>query len=70
MLEKNALNEYCDVELCGNATYKKEGICKIIDGSMTLNVVGKLQQVVACCLVCVCMAIVLPVSCMKGSEII
>ena len=46
MLEKNALDEYCDVELCGNETYKREDICKIIDDGMILNVVGKLQQVV------------------------
>lgn len=44
MLEKDAINEYCDTGLCGSE-YKKEDICKIIEDSMIVGVVGKLQNI-------------------------
>ena len=47
MLDKDAVNEYRDFELCGNVTYEKKSICQIIQDSMILNVVGTLQNIVA-----------------------
>ena len=44
MLDKNAVNEYCDVDLVGDITYGTKDICKIVDDSMIVNVVGKLDQ--------------------------
>ena len=43
MLNKNAVNEYCDVGLCGSSTYDKKDICPIIQDSFILSVVGKLR---------------------------
>ena len=47
MLKKNALSEYTDVELCGQSVYGKGEICKLVEDASILNVVGKLQEVVA-----------------------
>ena len=44
MVEANAMNEYSDVALYGSA-YNKNDICKNIQDSMILGVVGKLQAV-------------------------
>jgi hypothetical protein len=44
MLEKDAVNEYCDTPLCGSE-YSKESICMIIEDSMIVGVVGKLQNI-------------------------
>ena len=44
MLEKNVTSEYRDVELVGNVTYGEGDICKIVDNSMILDVIGKLQH--------------------------
>jgi len=46
MLKKNAVNEYCDVDLVGDITYGTKDICKIVDDSTIVNVVGKLDQLV------------------------
>ena len=45
MLEKNVLSEYCDVDLNGDITYDRKDVCKIVEDSMILNVVGKMEQV-------------------------
>lgn len=45
MLDKDIVNEYCDVGLCGNSTYSKENICGIIESSQIVSVVGKLQSI-------------------------
>ena len=51
MLDKDSLNEYCDVGLCDISTYDKESICRIIeekiDDSKIVGVVGKLNN---CCM--------------------
>ena len=44
MLKRNILNEYCDVDLVGDIAYDRKDICKIVDNSMIVNVVGKLDQ--------------------------
>lgn len=48
MLDKDALNEYCDVGLNDISTYDKESICRIIeekiDDSKIVGVVGKLNH--------------------------
>ena len=44
MLEKNAINEYCDTPLHGSE-YSKESICRIIEDCMIVDVVGKLQNI-------------------------
>ena len=44
MVEANAMNEYSDVALYGSV-YNKNDICKNIQDSMILDVVGKLQAV-------------------------
>ena len=46
MLKKNAVNEYCDVDLVDDITYDRRDICKIVDGNMIVNVVGKLDQLI------------------------
>jgi len=49
MLHKDALGEYRDVGLCGNFTYDKESICRIIDEKIDgpkIGVVGKLNHAV------------------------
>ena len=43
MLKRNILNEYCDLDLVGDITYDRKDICKIVDDSMIMNVVGKLD---------------------------
>ena len=43
MLEKDAINVYCDVELCDNSTFGKESICRIIADKMIVSVVGKID---------------------------
>ena len=48
MMEKNALNKFCDVELVGNVTYGDGDTCQIVEDSNILDVVGKLQQTVLC----------------------
>ena len=44
MLKRNILNEYCDLDLDGDITYDRKDICKIVDDSMIVNIVGKLDQ--------------------------
>ena len=44
MLRKNVLGEFCDVDLCGDATVNKENICRIIEDKMIIGVVGKLKE--------------------------
>ena len=46
MLDKNALNEFCGIELVGNVTYGDDDICQIVESSKILDVVGKIQQTV------------------------
>jgi len=47
MLNRNAISEYDDVELCRDPTYDKDDICRIVTDKMILNVVGRLQEVIA-----------------------
>ena len=44
MLEKNALNEYTDVDMFGEHTFQRKEVCKIVMDSEVLSVVGKLQE--------------------------
>ena len=44
MLDKDDINEYSDVELCGNSTYDNDSIWKVIDDRMILIVVVKLHN--------------------------
>ena len=44
MLQKNELEEYCDVDLY-DPDYKKNEICKNITDDMILDVIGKLHAV-------------------------
>ena len=46
MLEKNALNEYSDVDLVGGSAFPKKDICQVIEDSLIQNVVGKLNHAV------------------------
>ena len=46
MLSKNAVNEYSDVGLCGNVTYNKDDVCKIVESRIICGVVGKMHQAV------------------------
>jgi len=46
MMEKNALNEYYDVDLVGDMAYDRKDICKVVDDSMIVGVVGKLDHLV------------------------
>ena len=46
MLEKNALNEYSDVDLFGVSIFPKKDIFQLVEDRKILNVVGKLNQVV------------------------
>ena len=43
MLKKNALDEYDDVDLCGNASYGTNDICMIVQDSKVDIVVRKMQ---------------------------
>ena len=43
-MKKNALAEYCDVGLCGDANYEREEICMIIEESKIISVVGKMKE--------------------------
>ena len=43
MLKKNALDEYGDVGLCGDASYGNDDICMIVEDSKVVSVVGKMQ---------------------------
>ena len=40
MLNKNALHEYTDEELCGGSVHGNDEICKVVDDEAILNVVG------------------------------
>ena len=42
MLDKDAINEYSDVELY-NGSFDKESICRIIKDELIVSVVGKLE---------------------------
>ena len=44
MLNKNAQNEFCDIELVGNMTYGDDDICQIVEDSKILDVVGKIAN--------------------------
>jgi hypothetical protein len=44
MVDKDALDEYTDEELCGGSHYVDDEICKIVEDRYILNVVGKLEQ--------------------------
>ena len=41
------LDEYCDVDLCGDATYENDNICRIIEDNKVVSVVGK-HRLVLC----------------------
>ena len=43
MLKNNALDEYGDVGLCGDASYSNDDICLIVEDSKVVSVVGKMQ---------------------------
>ncbi len=44
MLKRDALGDFCNVELCGiNDGYSRGEICKTVRENMILNVVGKLN---------------------------
>ena len=45
MLKRNALNEYSDVELCGVVGFGRKDVCRIVEDSKILNVVGKMRGV-------------------------
>ena len=45
MLKRNALNEYSDVELCGEVDFGRKDVCRIVEDSKILNVVGKMRGV-------------------------
>ena len=43
--KRNALNEYSDVELCGVVGFGRKDVCRIVEDSKILNVVGKMRAV-------------------------
>ena len=43
ILKKNALDEFCNVGLCGDASYGNDDICMVVEDSKVVSVVGKMQ---------------------------